>query len=49
MAVAFACVLKRNGKFLDLCAAPGGKSVLAAQLSPQAEIVACDIHPTEPI
>ena len=27
------------------CAAPGGKSVLAAQLSPQAEIVACDIHP----
>lgn len=45
MAVVFTCVLKRNGKFLDLCAAPGGKSVLAAQLSPQAEIVACDIHP----
>lgn len=34
-----------NFKFLDLCAAPGGKTTLAASLLPDdAMIVACDLH-----
>ena len=32
-------------RILDLCSAPGGKSVYLAQLYPQAEVTACDIHP----
>lgn len=33
----------RGKKFLDLCAAPGGKAVFAAERG--AEVTACDIHP----
>jgi 16S rRNA (cytosine967-C5)-methyltransferase len=38
---------KSNGKveILDVCAAPGGKSVYMAELRPDAKITACDIHP----
>lgn len=45
MAVAFACASTNAEKFLDLCAAPGGKSVLFAQLRPQSEVVSCDVLP----
>jgi 16S rRNA (cytosine967-C5)-methyltransferase len=33
-----------NLKFLDLCAAPGSKASLIANLLPDATIVACDLH-----
>lgn len=32
-------------RILDLCAAPGGKSVYMSELLPEAEIIACDVHP----
>lgn len=47
MAIARICaaITPRQGKFLDCCAAPGGKSVYFKQLSPAAEATACDVHP----
>ena len=36
---------KGKAQILDACAAPGGKSVLIAQLDKQATVTACDIHP----
>lgn len=41
--VCMAAGIKKGDKLLDVCAAPGGKSVYAAQHG--ADVVACDIHP----
>lgn len=41
--VCMASGVKKGDRILDLCAAPGGKSVFCAQLG--AEVTACDIHP----
>jgi 16S rRNA (cytosine967-C5)-methyltransferase len=36
-----------NGmRILDCCAAPGGKAAILLANNPQAELLACDIHPT---
>ncbi len=45
MCIARICAEKlQNGKFLDCCAAPGGKSVYVKQLCPQASVTSCDVH-----
>lgn len=41
--VCMASGVKKGDRILDLCGAPGGKSVFCAQLG--AEVTACDIHP----
>lgn len=33
-----------SSKVLDLCAAPGGKSIYFKELVPKAEVTACDVH-----
>lgn len=46
MCIARICAEKlANGRFLDCCSAPGGKAVYVKQLCPDAEVVACDVHP----
>ena len=45
MAVCKATAALVKSKFLDCCAAPGGKSVYIKQLCRNASVVACDIHP----
>ena len=46
MAVARICgnLLKDGEKFLDCCAAPGGKSVYVKQLKPTVQVISCDVH-----
>lgn len=46
MAIARICANLLNGgdKFLDCCAAPGGKSVYVKQLQPNVDVTACDVH-----
>lgn len=43
-AEAYAEGLSGKIRILDLCAAPGGKSVYLSELLPEADITACDIH-----
>ena len=47
MAVARICanLLKDGDRFIDCCAAPGGKSVYVKQLRPDVNVTSCDIHP----
>lgn len=44
-AEAYTAGLSGDLRILDLCAAPGGKSVYMSELLPKAKITACDIHP----
>ncbi|MDE5616799.1 MAG: hypothetical protein K2I78_03330, partial [Clostridia bacterium] len=43
MAAVAAMEIKENDKILDLCSAPGGKSVLMSELTKES-VTACDIH-----
>ncbi len=38
-------LLGQGALILDACAAPGGKTAVLLQNNPQAEILACDLHP----
>lgn len=40
----YALGIKGKSKILDLCSAPGGKAVLMGELSPESEIIACDLY-----
>lgn len=44
MAVCMAADVKDGYKALDVCAAPGGKSVFLSQLA-KISLISCDIHP----
>lgn len=44
MKAVYALGIKGKSKILDLCSAPGGKAVLMGELSPESDIVACDLH-----
>ncbi|MHB1936531.1 MAG: transcription antitermination factor NusB [Acidobacteriaceae bacterium] len=39
-------LLGKGTRILDCCAAPGGKTAVLLQNNPEAELLACDIHPT---
>ena len=39
-------LLGRGSRILDMCAAPGGKTAVLLQNNPDAELLACDLHPT---
>jgi 16S rRNA (cytosine967-C5)-methyltransferase len=36
----------KGKRILDCCAAPGGKTAVLLQNNPEAQVMACDIHPT---
>lgn len=38
-------LLERGSRILDACAAPGGKTAVLLQNNPDAEVLACDLHP----
>ncbi|MGC1870685.1 MAG: transcription antitermination factor NusB [Acidobacteriaceae bacterium] len=38
-------LLGRGSRILDMCAAPGGKTAVLLQNNPDAELLACDLHP----
>ena len=44
MKAVYALGIKGKSKILDLCSAPGGKAVLMGELSPESDIIACDLH-----
>lgn len=44
MKAVYALGIKGKSTILDLCSAPGGKAVLMGELSPESEIIACDLH-----
>ena len=37
--------LKSSDRVLDICSAPGGKSVYASELCKDGEVIACELHP----
>jgi 16S rRNA (cytosine967-C5)-methyltransferase len=39
-------LLGKGTRILDACAAPGGKTAVLLQNNPNAELLACDLHPT---
>jgi 16S rRNA (cytosine967-C5)-methyltransferase len=39
-------LLGKGMRILDACAAPGGKTAVLVQNNPDAELLACDLHPT---
>jgi 16S rRNA (cytosine967-C5)-methyltransferase len=39
-------LLGKGTRILDCCAAPGGKTAVLMQNNPEAQVMACDIHPT---
>ena len=45
MLVCKSCDVKDNYKILDLCSAPGGKSVYLSELANNLDIISCDIYP----
>ena len=40
----YALGVQEKSKVLDICSAPGGKAVLIGELSPESNVVACDLH-----
>ena len=44
MKAVYALGLKDKAEILDMCSAPGGKAVLMGELSPESNIIACDLH-----